>query len=567
MVHRCVGVLVSFAAVACSGGASEVDSGGGQTSSSTGSTGISSGEATSTTVDEVGASSGSTSNPEPACGQTSGKGLQFGAIGFANPGDQRFSSLALGKGGVLTVVGDVDVSDACESTFDGDVPLQFGGKLDYPRGRRSEIVVAQFDTSQGYGGEMLAGGVIGGDGFQRSAGVAIDAEGIIYLAGVFNGNLALPLKLGDPINVQDVSGPKAVVDAPDEVQSFVAAYEPTGALLWHVQIAGPPGEGAAWIEDLAVNSRGELALVGAARGHVPSGLSEGCELGDTWGPFIAKMKGGSHRPDGMQWVQCPDSDGDEARGLGVDIDEGGGVAATGFFRKSLTWRDARGEALPGGTVDTAGAQDLFVARWDAGGQLQWHERCGSARVQESSDDDAGHAVLTAPGGRVYVAGTLGEAASCMQEGADVYSHRSTGVLAAREPAGWAWEQVMQLEPTEPNMPAASAALTAIAREPDGALVVVGSARGVVALGGEPRGPRGMVDALVAKLACDGTLAWFHRYGAADVDDSVTVFGDVAFAGDSLHVAGTYTQSFDVGLPKPVTCDGGGSEAMLINLSL
>lgn len=561
MVHRYVGFLISIVGVACSSGAREADAGGDSAASSTDATGGPSGEAT----DGEGASE-ETTDAGPTCGPGSGNGAQIAAIGFANPGDQRFSSLAVGQGGVLTVVGDVEVSQACESTLDVEVPLQFGGKLDYPKGRQSEIVVAQFDTASG-DANLLAGGVIGGDGFQRSAGVAIDGEGIIYIAGVFNGDLALPNKLGDPMDLKFVSGPTLDPDEPPEYQSFIAAYEPTGDLLWHIPLAAQPGEGSAWIEDIAVNTRGEVALVGAAHGEVPVGLGNDCELGDTWSPFIAKMGGGRIRPDGMQWVRCPDSDGDEARALAVDIDEAGMVAATGFFRESMTWRDAQGEALPGGTVEAAGTQDLFVARWDTGGRLRWHERCGSARVQGSSDDDAGQAVLAAPDGRVFVAGTIGEAASCMEDGTDVYSHRTTGLLAARDVSGWTWEQVVQLETDESEIPAAGAALTALAQLPDGGIVVTGAAHGVVAFGGEPRSPRGAVDALVAKLACDGTLVWFHRYGDAEGDAGLTMFGDVALAGDSLHLVGGYTASINKSVPTPEDCEGPGADAMLINLSL
>lgn len=571
MVHRHHGSFISLALVtaACSSGAREPGIG-----SSSGDDALTD-EASSgctaptspTGEGEAGSSSEATTQaePAPACGPSIGKGGLLDAIGFTNPGDQRFSSLALGPNGVLTAVADVDVSNECELLLDSkSVPLFLGGALDYPGGRRSEIAVAQYDTSVPYGEGFLTGGVIGGVGFQRAAGVAVDGAGTIYVAGVFNGNLYLPNKLGVVEGVTQMSGPTAVVDAPEEVHSFVAAYRPTGELLWHTQIGGAQGSGA-WIEAIAVNSSGELALVGAAHGEIPAGLGEACQLGDSWGPFVAKLPGGIVPPAGPLWVLCPDSDGEASRAYGVDVDEAGGVVATGFFRGSLAWRDVQGEVVPGGGVTAAGAQDLFVARWDAGGALQWHERCGSARVQSASDEDAGHAVLAMADGRVLVAGAIGEAASCVQDGSEVYSRRSTGLLAARGPAGWAWEQIVQLDPQEPET---GAAWTALAQDTGGSIVVTGSARGPVSFVGQLRGARGAVDALVAKLSCEGALTWFHRFGVDDGGGAAlkTVFTDVVLAGDALHVAGAYEASFHSNLEKPQSCHGDSTEAMLINLS-
>ncbi|MCY1060175.1 hypothetical protein [Nannocystis sp. SCPEA4] len=562
--------------VACSSGEPAQTEGAGGTGSATGSTGdtsSSSGESPldSTTGgegDEAGTSLDTSSGgPEPsACEPPSGDGVLADAIGFANPARQEFTAAAVGPYEVLTVLVDVEMTPGCES--DEPLPLGFGEGLEMetlhlPQEDGRNIAVLQYDLSQPYSERPLVASMIGGVGHQRPAGVAVDADGTVYIAGVFNGNPVLPANLGETVGYA-LSGP--AIDAPvDEVHSFVVAYSATGEYLWHVQLGGAEDSGVR-LEAIAVDPQGGLAIAGAAHGEVSYEIGHACEFDSSWSPFVARYPGGPIPPLGPTWVRCPDSS-EEARALAVDIDEWGHVVATGYFREELTWRDEQGEELPDGVVKAAGDQDLFVARWDEAGNLQWQERCGSAPVQSSIDQDAGRAVLAGADGRTFIAGEIGDAGSCLQETAPVYSYHSTALLAARDPSGWAWERVVQLDPQAPNT---GAVLTALAQDGSGQIVTAGSARGALAVAETLRGPRGETDGIVAKFACDGELAWLHRFGSdASTGSLLRQVGFHAVAideHDAVHLAGAYWDSFHPKLPLPVNCGVSEADSMRIKLS-
>jgi hypothetical protein len=111
-----------------------------------------------------------------------------------------------------------------------------------------------------------------------------------------------------------------------------------------------------------------------------------------------------------------------------------------------------------------------------------------------------------------------------------------------------------------------AELTALAREPDGQIVVAGTARGPISFAGVLRGGRGESDAIAAKLTCDGTLAWLQRFGSFGTPPGSVVFNDIAVDQGSLHLAGGYDVGALLDLPVPVNCQGIGSEAMLVELA-
>src|SRR4051812_28563380 len=135
----------------------------------------------------------------------------------------------------------------------------------------------------------------------------------------------------------------------------------------------------------------------------------------------------------VDWVkQAGGRDIDQARGVGVDA--AGNVYVTGVFGKSLACffcglPATFGPGSPNETVLTPvdGTQDLFVAKYDNAGVLQWAKSAGSGGV-----DDA-YGIAVDHEGNSYVTCTIG--------GAFVHKYDTNGNLvwaASLNPSGLAF---------------------------------------------------------------------------------------------------------------------------------
>jgi hypothetical protein len=156
--------------------------------------------------------------------------------------------------------------------------------------------------------------------------------------------------------------------------------------LW-VQQAGSPGD------DMATASAafyGDVFTVGHTTGQLGADPSMG-----GWDAFLVK-----HDLSGsQQWVRQLGSSGDE-RAQGVAVGEDGSIYVVGN-----TWGSLDGYANSGGT-------DIFLARYDAAGDLQWVRQLGS------SSDDFATSIAVSGDGTIAVAGyTLGSIGGAINAGA------------------------------------------------------------------------------------------------------------------------------------------------------
>lgn len=215
-----------------------------------------------------------------------------------------------------------------------------------------DAFVAKYDAS----GTQLWVSQFGTSGFENAFGVAVGADGSVFVAGDTDGSF---------------SG--ATNPDPGNTDAFVARINPAnGARLWTRQI-GVTGNDTAY--GIAVDANGNVDIGGSTEGAL-SGNSSG--LRDA---FVAQ-----YNSSGAQvWVrQFGSSGSDEIRGVAVDAS--GNVLVAGQTDGTL----------PGSS--SAGLGDAFVAKYSASGTQTWLSQFGS------SLDDAANGIAVDSSGNAYVSG-------------------------------------------------------------------------------------------------------------------------------------------------------------------
>ncbi|MFN9812972.1 MAG: IPT/TIG domain-containing protein [Deltaproteobacteria bacterium] len=196
---------------------------------------------------------------------------------------------------------------------------------------------------------------MGGPADDRTSGVAVDAEGSLYLSGGTNGAL---------------DGPGA-----GAFDALLAKYDAAGRLLRTRQLGTSVWD---YARDVAIDpGTGDVLIVGYGAGDIDG---DGVTAGGT-DVFVARFTADGARV----WVRQIGSAGnDEAWDLAVDA--GGNTVVS-------MWTDA---AFAGATH--AGGLDHAVARLTRDGSLAWVRQVGTP------SDDQAHSVGVARDGTAYIVG-------------------------------------------------------------------------------------------------------------------------------------------------------------------
>jgi hypothetical protein len=223
-------------------------------------------------------------------------------------------------------------------------------------GGLSDAYVISYDAS----GNVIWSDQFGTGRDDTVAGVATDAAGNVYLAGITEGNL--PGAMGRPNPTPGF----------DDV--YLRKYDATGNLLWTRQFGG---RGEDTVAGIAISPSKEIYVVGSTDALLPraAGFAGGRDYFllkfDARGTLLAVEENGSA--------------GDEF-GSAVAVGPDGSVYITGSYDGGA----------PGGA---GGASDLFVAKYDPTLSLVWLDRRGTRQ------DDRGVGIAVNTFSEVYVAGT------------------------------------------------------------------------------------------------------------------------------------------------------------------
>ena len=255
---------------------------------------------------------------------------------------------------------------------DGSILLaaQFSGDVDFGQGLlssagSSDVLVASFDA----GGATQWSRAFGGPGYDFGRSIAVDAEGNVYVAGVYEGSVAFG---GSPLP-GDANG-----------NLFVAKYDSTGAHLW----SHGWGDGADVAEAaMQIHPDGGVVVAGEFAGTLDLGTEMLVSDGLEHDVFVLRLDAEGSvlhaRRFGDQQIEHAE---------GLDVSAGGDAFVGGTFAGTLDF-----DRSPLSNVD---AIDVFVARLDGALDHVWSKAYGGPNEQHT------HTVGIDPQGYVLAAGCL-----------------------------------------------------------------------------------------------------------------------------------------------------------------
>jgi hypothetical protein len=205
----------------------------------------------------------------------------------------------------------------------------------------------------------------GAANFDAGRGVAVDANGNIFLTGEFSGAV-------------DFGGGVLTGQSQDVL---VVKLDPTGAHLWSKRIGGATVDVGRYI---AVDKSGSLAFTGEFSGTVDFG---GGGLTSTGGQdaFVAKLDSNGN----FLWARRVGGAVDDVS-WGIAFDPTGNVLVTGYYNGTTI--------LDGRPLESFGGLDVFVLKLDSSGNHVWSKGYGA------SGSDQGNRIVADASGNILITG-------------------------------------------------------------------------------------------------------------------------------------------------------------------
>jgi hypothetical protein len=229
---------------------------------------------------------------------------------------------------------------------------------------------------------------IGGDGTEAGNAITIDAAGNRYLTGAFQSRASFR-----------VSGEAVQLSSRGLDDVFVIKVRPDGRPAWARQIGGQvsnTGRGIALGANDTVYVTGDFN----ARATFSNAITR-TSRGQNDAFLVQYDRDGT-----LRWmVQIGGISGDNSFGVAALGDD---VVITGLFSSTTTFSNANGSAAA--ALTSAGANDIFVARYTSAGNLVWARQAGG------TGNDAARAVAVDASGEIYLTGSFSTTATFSSPG-------------------------------------------------------------------------------------------------------------------------------------------------------
>lgn len=268
---------------------------------------------------------------------------------FGDASGQESSKVATDPSGAVIITGFFSGS----IDFGGGVLTSMGG---------NDVFVAKFDAA----GNHVWSSSFGDGGFQVSNGVAVDPVGNVVIAGYFDGSVDF--------------GGGALTATAGGTDVFVAEFDASGNHIWSNSFGDAAAQGVPFV---TADASGNVLVTGYFWGSIDFGGGVLSSVG-LYDMFLAKFDGsGTHL-----WSKRF-GDGSTEQPWDLATDASGGVVVAGHFMGGIDFG--------GGTLTSAGGEDIFLVKLDAAGNHVWSRRFGDTSGQYAygvAIDDAGAVTAT-----------------------------------------------------------------------------------------------------------------------------------------------------------------------------
>lgn len=406
----------------------------------------------------------------------------------------------------------------------------------------------------------------GGPAVDKVSGVATDPSGNVFVTGYFDSIVAF-----DSIRLMSAGG----------TDVFVAKYDIDGVLLWAKQVGGQNDDYATSIStDITGNCyiSGFFFIQGTTSTFGSTTITQ---AGDA-DMFISKLSAAGN----LLWVRNGGGKNEDAS-YAIATDVSGNSYVTGYFSGNAVFSNVK--------VSSVGYSDIFVAKYDAAGNLVWIRTSGGAYQDEAygictdvagncyvtgyftgnasvngvlvasagyfdtdvlvvkynpsgvlvwakrvggTGNDIGYGIDITSSGQVYVGGVF-HGTSAFGENLLSRVAGSNGFLAKFESNGkLSWSR----NTSGPN----ESEFHKVSVDAGSNCYVVGSITNSAMFGKTEAKSAGGKDACVAKYDPKGTLMWVIQGGGADNDDGVSIDADAA---GNCYMAGQFVNDVTFGRMK------------------
>jgi len=226
--------------------------------------------------------------------------------------------------------------------FDGQELTSSGG---------DDIFIAKYNAN----GELVWVRKAGGPNADYGLGITTDGDGNCFVTGSFFGEI----RCGS-----------LTIQSNGALDIFIAKYDSMGNLEW---AKGAGGDGYDRGFSIAVDDAGNPVLTGFFNSTAHFDHIDLVSEGQT-DIFVAKYDAQGR----VVWARrAGGSESDE--GYGIAVDESNGCTVTGYFRRAASFENI--------LLNSEGAEDIFIAKYDATGRLKWIRQAGGRSSDIANDID------------------------------------------------------------------------------------------------------------------------------------------------------------------------------------
>jgi len=356
--------------------------------------------------------------------------------------------------------------------------------------------------SQAFQWAMQSGGPGVSSTSDRGEALAVDSQGNIIFTGTFEGTGTFGT---------------TTLTSSGGLDIFIEKRSHDGNFLWAVKAGGTQGE---YPKAIATDLNGNIFVTGNFSGTATFGTQT--ITGNSIDVFVAKYNSAGQ----LQWVQKAGGASVD-RGLGIATDGAGNVIVVGDFSGSATFGTAT-------NLTSAGAVDIFIAKYNPSGTLIWAKRAGG------TVNDRATAVTTDSNGNIYLTGSFGGTANF--DGTNITATGGafdTDIFVAKYNSTGNIQWVKKGGTTGGDVEEAKA----ITLDALGNVYISGVFFNTVSFDGQTISSNGSSDAFVAKYNNAGNIQWLRNLGGSAEDEATSMS---ALPDGGICVAGFFKGSMNAG---------------------